>query len=325
MVKVAVVGARGYLGRELVRLLTAHPNVEAVVTATTSQPGGVYAESVPAYGRGGPAMVDVTDPVLHKADVVFLATAGGEAKKLAPTFGTAKAVIDLSRDHRDEALHGKSPWVYGLGEPKPMVKKGTKLVANPGCYPTASLLALAPALAAGLVAGGPIIVDGISGVTGAGATPRPDLHYADTNESVRAYKTLGHDHEAEIQAGCTVLGKQALVRFTPHLAPLNRGLLATVHAPLSAGVTPGDVKAAYEEAYAATPFVQVVAEADTTHVRGTNRAEVAVDVHGPTHLLVARCAIDNLLKGGAGAAVQNMNLLLGLPPTSGLPLIGGAP
>lgn len=334
MVNVAVIGARGYLGRECIRVLLNHPEVETITPVSSSEAGKPYGDVVPGFRGRNLRMSSAQDPLVTDADVLFLATDADEARKAVVNARPDQLVIDLSRAHRSEALAGgnRSPWVYGQPELLP-VPRGAKRIANPGCYPTATMLAVAPALKAGLAGAGVLISDGISGVSGAGATPRGDLHFPEANEAVRAYKVLGHDHLAEIRlaahavevrAGTTRASPRA-VRFTPHLAPFNRGLLATVYLPIKPGATPEDVKAAYAAHYANTPFVHVVAEADTTSVRGSNRAEVAVDVDVDSGLIVARCAIDNLVKGGSGNAIQNMNNALGYPESSGLPLVGGGP
>ncbi len=340
MVNVAVIGARGYLGRECIRILLNHPKVKSITPVSGSEAGKPYGDLVPGF-RGRPlTFVATHDPMITAADVLLLATDAEEAKKAAATAKPHQLVIDLSRAYRHEALAASlpggqpSPWFYGQPELLP-TPKGHKRIANPGCYPTATLLAAAPALAAGLAADGVLISDGKSGVSGAGATPRTDLHFPEANESVRAYKVLGHDHLDEIRLAAGAIeahagraapgGKPRAVRFTPHLVPANRGLLATVYLPLKAGVTAEQVKAAYAKHYAAATFVHVVAEPDTANVRGSNRAEVAVDVDTEAGLIVARCAIDNLVKGGSGNAVQNMNRALGFAEATGLPLVGGGP
>ncbi|MEK6976599.1 MAG: N-acetyl-gamma-glutamyl-phosphate reductase [Candidatus Thermoplasmatota archaeon] len=334
MVNVAVIGARGYLGRECVRILLAHPQVASITPVSNTEAGKAYGDLVPGF-RGRPlTFAPSNDPKVAAADVLFLATDAEEAKKAVAAAKDGQLVIDLSRAHRHQGFEAGSQWVYGQPELLP-VAKGAKRIANPGCYPTATMLAAAPALAAGLVADGVLISDGISGVSGAGATPRGDLHFPEANEAVRAYKVLGHDHLAEIRLAAAAVEHKAgsrtaaqaprAVRFTPHLAPFNRGLLATVYLPLKSGVTAEQVKAAYAAHYANTPFVHVVAEADTANVRGSNRAEVAVDVDLDAGLIVARCAIDNLIKGGSGNAVQNMNRALGLAEGAGLPTLGGGP
>jgi N-acetyl-gamma-glutamyl-phosphate reductase len=327
MVNVAVIGARGYLGRECIRILLNHPKVQSITPVSGSEAGRRYGDLVPGFRGRDLTFVAAGDPKVAAADVVFLATDAEEARKAVAVARPDQLVIDLSRAHRHAAFEAGSAWAYGQPELLP-VAKGQKRIANPGCYPTATMLAAAPALAGKLAAGGVLISDGISGVSGAGATPRGDLHFPEANESVRAYKVLGHDHLGEIRdvAHAVEKGGQArAVRFTPHLVPQNRGLLATVYLPLKPGVTPEQVKAAYAAAYASTPFVHLVAEADTGAVRGSNRAEVAVDVDLEAGIIVARCAIDNLVKGGSGNAVQNMNAALGFEPTLGLPFVGGGP
>lgn len=337
MVNVAVIGARGYLGRECIRILLNHPKVQSITPVSSSEAGKPYGELVPGFRGRDLTFVPASDPKVAAADVLFLATDAEEAKKAVANAKPGQLVIDLSRAHRHAAFQAGSAWAYGQPELLP-VKKGHKRVANPGCYPTATMLAAAPALKAGLTAPGVLIADGISGVSGAGATPRADLHFPEANESVRAYKVLGHDHLGEIRLVAGAIEgtlphglkdgeKNGMrpVRFTPHLVPQNRGLLATVYLPLKAGVTADQVKAAYAAHYKGSAFVHVVPEADTGSVRGSNRAEVAVDVDTDSGLIVARCAIDNLVKGGSGNAVQNMNMALGLEPTLGLPVVGGGP
>jgi N-acetyl-gamma-glutamyl-phosphate reductase len=328
MVHVAIVGARGYLGRECLRILLNHPKVQSLTPVSSSEAGKPYGDLVPGF-RGRPlAFVAGNDAKVSSADVLFLATDAEEAKKAVAAARPDQLVIDLSRAHRHDAFQQGSAWVYGQPELLP-VPKGAKRIANPGCYPTATMLAAAPALKAGLAADGVLISDGKSGVSGAGATPRGDLHFPEANEAVRAYKVLGHDHLAEIRLAAAAVEATRVaprpVRFTPHLVPANRGLLATVYLPAKAGITSQQAKAAYEAAYAGSQLVHVVAEPDTSNVRGSNRAEVAIDLDAEAGLLVARCAIDNLVKGGSGNAVQNMNMALGFEPTLGLPLLGGGP
>lgn len=328
MVDIAVVGARGYLGRELMRLLLSHPRLGALTPVSNGEPGKAYGESVPGFRhRTDLVMRSPDDKRVREADVVFLATDAEEARTQVASLADAPLIIDLSRAHRAEAFRDGSEWTYGLSEFAPGVAKGARRIANPGCYPTATLLGSLPAIQAGLAESGVLVSDGKSGVSGAGATPRGDLHFPEANEAVRAYKVLGHDHLGEIRhAVHRIEGRTTRpIRFTPHLVPMNRGLLATAYLPLKAGVTQEQIKACYAAAYAKQPFVRLVPEADTSHVRGSNFADVAVDVDPDCQMLVARCAIDNLVKGGSGAAVQNMNLALGFAPTEGLPLSGGGP
>ncbi len=337
MVDVAVCGARGYLGRSLIGCLLSHEGVQNVTPVSRSAEGQPYGQAVPAFHQAEDLVLHgPEDPTVLDSDVVFLATEGGQATALVPTLEAAgvELIIDLSRDHRAKALTGQDPWTYGLSELGPGVPKGATHVANPGCYPTATLLALGPATLVGALGDGPVISDGKSGVSGAGATPRADLHFPETNESLRAYKVEGHDHTDEIalalgnlEQGTTPDGPELArpVRFTPHLVPQNRGLLATVYAPIQEGWTQGDLDAAYAKVYDGAPFVTVVEEPDTAHVRGTDHDLVAVHLDDAAGLLVARAAIDNPINGGAGTAVHAMNQALGLPETAGLPTVGVAP
>ncbi len=337
MVDVAVYGARGYLGRSLIGCLLSHTDVQNVTPVSRSAEGQAYGQAVPAFRHAEDLVLQgPEDPAVLDSDVAFLATEGGQAAELVPALEAAgvELIVDLSRDHRAQALTGQGPWVYGLSELPPGVPHGATHIANPGCYPTATLLAIGPAAVVGALGDGPVVSDGKSGVSGAGATPRPDLHFPETNESLRAYKVQGHDHTEEITLGLGGLeassppgGTEAArpVRFTPHLVPQNRGLLATVYAPVADGWTQEDLDAAYTKVYDGTPFVTVVEEPDTAHVRATNHAHVAIHLDETAGLLVARGAIDNLVKGGAGSAVQAMNQALGLEETTGLPTVGVAP
>ena len=253
------------------------------------------------HGSAGRHRISVQ---LHDAGQVVTAKAGGVG---GPEHGPA------GRDHRQPALAGKG-WHYGLADVDPPAAD-TMHVASPGCYPTASLLASLPALDAGL-ASGPLIVDGKSSISGAGATPRDDLHFPAANEAVRAYHVVGHDHQAEIA------GKSGVkTRFTPHLVPMGRGLLATVY--LQTDAEPQEIHDVYEQAYADAKFVHFGPEPDTSHVRHTNHAQVAVDVDDG--IMVARCAIDNLQKGGSGQAVQNLNHIMDWALETGLEHAGGGP
>lgn len=311
MIDAAVVGARGYLGRELVRLLHDHPNVQTVTPIATSDHGTPYEDHANGFENSGLTIAPPSETA--EADVLFLATPGGVAKDITRNAREDQTIIDLSRDHRLEAIHDDT-WTYGLADWNP-VPKGTTRIANPGCYPTAAALAIAPALQAGLVENQPIIVDGKSGVSGAGIQTKPHLHYPEMNESTTAYKVTGHDHTEEMEAFTNTFGGTQTIRFTPHLVPQTKGLLDTVYLPSN---QLDDVKMVYEAAYKHNHFVHVKPEANTGAVRGSNHAHIAVDVDKRTNLIVVRAAIDNLRKGGSGTAVQNMNDALGWPSTMGL-------
>jgi len=331
MVHAAVYGARGYLGRTLIQLLVDHPSVDTISPVSTTAAGRPYGSEVPSLGHLDQlTFVEPGAGEATQADVYFLATDSDQAEATMAELAASTEIdllIDLSRAHRSTALDG-GPWSYVLEELDGALPADTPLVANPGCYPTATLLALGPALLGGLAGSGALVVDGKSGVSGAGATPRVDLHFPEANESLRAYNIEEHDHEAEIQAATEALdptSDKLTVRFTPHLVPQTRGLLSTAYLPLKEGTTQEDVEALYGKVYAEEPFIQVVDEPDTAHVKGSNRAQVAALVDQDAGLLVARGAIDNLVKGGAGNAVQTMNQALGLAPDAGLPKAGVAP
>lgn len=334
MTEACVIGARGYLGRETVRILCGHPDIETIRPVSRSETGKPFGAAVPAF-RHRDDLRFAPAEAAHDADVVFLATPGGKAKEYVADAPAGQRVIDLSRDHRLQAMTDRADggWHYGLADLHPADAE-TRRIANPGCYPTASLLAAAPALQQGLVGDGPIIADGKSGASGAGVSPSQAMHYPEANEAVRAYKVDGHDHQEEIeQAAADLDGAQdparsrprRPVRFTPHLVPQTRGLLSTVYLPAHPDATSDQLQEAYEETYAEAPFVHMVEEPDTGHVRGSNHAEVAVHLDSHAGLLVARCAIDNLQKGGSGTAVQNMNDALGFPTTRGLEALGASP
>jgi N-acetyl-gamma-glutamyl-phosphate reductase len=338
--RVGVVGASGYTGAELLRLLASHPGLEPVVATSREFAGRDVAEVYPnlsAYaGRPFDALEEVR---LDALDLVFLALPHGASMTIGARLAAAGTrVVDLSADFRlrDPAAYpawfgaahaapewlGK--WVYGLPELHRAETRGAALVANPGCYPTAALLALAPLVSSGLVEPEGIVVVAASGVSGAGRGLAPGVHFAHVDGNLKAYGLPRHKHTPEIEqelgrlAGCEVR-----VTFVPHLVPMSRGLLATCTAPLAAGADPEVVAAAPAAAYAAEPFVRAVPEPpETKHVLGSNACHVWATADVRAGRAVAVAAIDNLGKGAAGQAVQNANLMLGLPETLGLPAEG---
>lgn len=316
----AVLGARGYAGRELLRLLLGHSKVDKIVPLSGSVTGEPVGDHIPSMQHVD--MTFGTDADMQDADVVFLATSDDVATGALPDLSDDQLVIDLSRAHRQEGLAPGSPWVYGWADVEP-VAKGAKRIANPGCYPTSAMLGMAPLLADGVVGDGPIIVDGKSGLSGAGATPRADLQFAEANESVRAYKVDKHDHGDEIQSAVHKLlqNSSSAIRFTPHLVPQTRGLLTTCYVPSAKDMDAVAIKESIERFYKDSPFVHAVNEPDTSRVRGSNHAHLAIHHDAKTGLFVTRCAIDNLVKGAAGTAVQNMNDAMGWDATTGLEAI----
>ncbi len=335
---VGIVGATGYLGTELLRHLLAHPHVRVTTLASASRAGKKAAPAFPAFGARVPhTFTPMTPEALASTDVVFLATPSGVARDLAPKLlAQGQRVIDLSGDHRLSAgaaakHYGAAPAVegavYGLPEMNASRIRTARLVANPGCYPTASALALLPLAQAGLL-DGRAIVDAMSGVSGAGKEPTDDNHFPEMNESARAYKVGTHRHEPEIAETLSYAsGAGVQVAFTPHIVPMNRGILATAYVTLRGGaLTAEELEARYQKHYADEPFVRVVGhEPDTKHVRNTNFCDVKP--HGPNAIgmTIVTSAIDNLVKGGSGQAIENLNLMLNLPRESGLPMLGGGP
>ncbi|WP_232668615.1 N-acetyl-gamma-glutamyl-phosphate reductase [Pseudonocardia sp. TRM90224] len=339
VVRVAVAGASGYAGGELLRLLLAHPDVEiGAVTAGGSagtRLGAHQPHLVPLAER---VLQETTPEVLAGHDVVFLALPHGHSAALAAQLGDAAVVIDCGADHRltDPAAwtrwyggeHAGS-WPYGLPE-LPGARdalRGARRVAVPGCYPTAVSLALFPALQAGLVEPD-VVVTAVTGTSGAGKSLKPHLLGAEVMGSLSAYGVGGgHRHTPEmVQNLSAAAGRPVGVSFTPVLAPLPRGILATCTAVTSASAA--EITETYAKAYADEPFVHLLPDGSwpsTAATLGANTAHLQVTVDPDARRLVAVAAIDNLTKGTAGGAVQCMNLALGLPETAGLPMNGVAP
>jgi N-acetyl-gamma-glutamyl-phosphate reductase len=338
--RVGVVGASGYAGAELLRLCAGHPDLEVVVAGAGSQAGrpvaGLYPSLAAAYGSTCFAKVGPED--LRGLDAVFLALPHEESMALAPELvGRVGVVVDLSAGHRLRDAEAYDRW-YGAPHPSPELiatfayglpelfraeLTGASAVAAPGCYPTAAALALAPLVRAGVVERQGIIVDAASGVSGAGRKPSEHTQFNAVDEDFVAYGLLHHRHTPEIEQA---VGAQVL--FTPHLAPMNRGILATCYARPAAGTLPStrDVVATLGNAYGDEPFVVVSDEAPSTKATlGSNAAHLTARVDARTGWVLVLCALDNLGKGAAGQAVQCANIVLGLPETSGLSALGVYP
>ena len=337
-VRIGIVGATGYLGTELLRHLLAHPYASVVSLASASRAGKLAASSFPTFGHRVPhTFVPMTPEALSDVDVAFLATPSGVARDLAPQLleGGVR-VVDLSGDHRlsrgaSKKHYGADPIaegaIYGLPELNASRIKSARLVANPGCYPTASALALLPLARAGLMEE-PVIVTAMSGVSGAGKEPNEENHFPEMNESARAYKVGIHRHEPEIAETLSyAAGAGVRVAFTPHIVPMNRGILATAHAkPKGPALELRELVDLYAKHYTGEPFVRVVEhEPDTKHVRNTNFCDVKPHAVDSAGYYIVTSAIDNLVKGGSGQAIENMNLMFGLDRTAGLPQLGGGP
>ena len=325
-IRVAVAGATGYTGQELLRILSRHPAV--AITAATSS-GATAARTLPALAHIFKGGITPLDPPLlaQAADLVFLALPDKAAAELAPMLVEAGVrVVDLSGAFRlrDQALRAR--WypetralpqglAYGLTELERPSVQAARMVANPGCYPTATLLALRPLVSAGLIAPtSDIVVDAKSGVSGAGKTPSERTHFSEVHGSVAAYGVFGHRHGAEIEqgAGCAV-------NFVPHLMPLDRGILSTMYVRVTPGTTEESLASVFERTYGAEPFVRLTGAAlpEIKHVAHTNFCDIGWRVD-PSGRAILVSVIDNLLKGASGQAVQNMNVMLGLDERTAL-------
>ena len=336
--KIAIHGAAGYTGRELLRILAGHPEVQVVQVSSGSfdgqAVGDVFPGLAPFYdlrfaGR------DTVPPA--EVEVVFLGLPHGEAMAaVPPLLAAGKRVIDLSADFRLQDPTAYPAWyqrahtapellasfAYGLTEWCREEVRAARAVANPGCYPTGALLAILPAVAAGLVDPTTLIIDSKSGVSGAGVKASETTHFVHANESLKAYRVGRHQHTPEIeQLASRVAGQAITLSFTPHLVPMNRGIATTAYAALRPGVREDMVRQVYAERYADTPFVHLLPPGrfpDTAQVRGSNQCHLQVVVDERTGRLVMLSAIDNLVKGASGQAVHNLNVMMGWPETTGL-------
>jgi N-acetyl-gamma-glutamyl-phosphate reductase len=330
-VNVGIAGASGFAGQELLRLLAGHPHVR-VTAAMSSSPDGPP-RTLPALARIWDGVIEPfsTDRLASSSDVVFLALPEEAAASIAPSLiDQGLRVIDLSGAFRLRDAAARERWypttklgtlqpVYGLTERHYGAIRGAQLVTNPGCYPTAALLALEPLAEAGLLAG-EVVIDAKSGVSGAGKKPSERTHFSENHGSVSAYGVFGHRHQPEIEQEL-----EMPVTFVPHLVPLDRGILETIYARVRPGSTADQVAAVMASAYNDTPFVRLTGEAlpEIKHAAYTNFCDIGwrVDTAGSRILLVA--VIDNLVKGAAGQAIQNMNVMLGYDERTGLlPLAG---
>jgi N-acetyl-gamma-glutamyl-phosphate reductase len=336
--RIGVAGASGYLGAELLRLLAGHPSLEVAVAQADTSAGIQVATLYPNLAPGYRDLVfSPLDPAgLHGLDAVFIALPSGRSQDLVPALArSVPLVVDLGGDfrlrdpslypvwygfeHRAPELLGR--FVYGLPELFRHELAGAPLVAAPGCYVTAATLALAPLVKEGLIEPTGVIVDAASGTSGAGRSPSADMHHPFVNESFSAYGLINHRHTPEMEQA---IGAQIL--FTAHLAPMTRGILATCYGRAVDGHSGSRALEALQDAYHDEPFVQVSAvPRPTRDTYGSNTVQVTARYDDRTGHVVALAALDNLVKGGAGQAIQAANLALGLEETLGLPTIGLVP
>jgi len=341
MIRASIVGASGYGGGELVRLLSGHRHVEIVAATAMQQQGRRVDESFPSLRAFNELTMEAPDweALARASDVVFLALPHGVSQDGAPKLLEAGArVIDIAADFRLKDLASHQQWygahqapellasaVYGLPELHAGEIAQARLVACPGCYPTASILAIAPLLEAGLVSPEGLIVDAKSGASGAGRGTSLGTHFSEIGEGIRPYKVAGtHRHTPEIEQELTGLagGREVRLLFTPHLVPMTRGIVACVYAtPTETSRPEGAYHHALASRWAGEPFVSVLPPGqlpDTSFVRASNRIHVAVAYDARARRVLAMSAIDNLVKGASGQAIQCMNLVLGFPETAGL-------
>ena len=338
MKNAAIIGAPGYAGVELTRLLIGHPEFELAVVTSTSEAGRAVGDVYPSLSPFTDLVYEPPDSAsISGVDIAFLAVPHTAAMSIAPDLiDSGIVVVDASADfrlkdsatyeawyntaHAAPALLGSA--VYGLPELDRSGMLGANLIACPGCYPTAAILAALPALQAGVVSSSKVVIDAKSGVSGAGRTPSAATHYPATNESLTPYKVGTHRHTPEIvQALSGIAGVDVGVVFTPHLVPMTRGLLATVYMDLKSQKSADEIHGAYIDRYSGEPFVTLHPAGKmpaTSEVRGSNRAHIGLAVDESTNTLVVACAIDNLVKGTSGQAVQCANLVFGLEETAGL-------
>jgi len=343
MIKAGIVGGTGYTGVELLRLLAGHPAVDLAVITSRGEKGARVSELFPNLrGRVDLRFVEPDDAVLEGCDVVFFATPNGTAMKSAPTLLKAGArIIDLAADFRLRRVEDWEQWygmphacaellaeaVYGLPEVNREAIRCARLVANPGCYPTAVQLGFLPLLEAGVVDPQSLIADAKSGVSGAGRKAEVGILLCEAGDNFKAYNVPAHRHWPEIRQGlAAVTGRAVDLVFVPHLTPMIRGIHATLYATLTEFDV--DLQALFEQRYANEPFVDVLppkSHPETRSVRGANQCRLAV--HRPRNgkTVVVLSVIDNLVKGAAGQAVQNMNLMFGLSENAGLEQIALLP
>lgn len=338
MIKVAIVGASGYTGVELLRLLLNHPQVEITCVTSRQNAGSPICSVFPSLmGRTNLIFdpVDV-DLVSSRAEVVFTALPHKAAMEVVPDLLDAGCkVIDLSADYRLKQAAVYEQWyqphtsgqllaeaAYGLPELNREQIKNARLVANPGCYPTSVALALAPLIQEGLIELTSLIIDSKSGTSGAGRSAKLGSLYCEVNEGFKAYGVASHRHTPEIEQTLSLLAGQPVeVCFTPHLLPISRGILSTCYARLRQNRSTGELVELYEEHYAAEPFVRIHSAGDlpnVAYVRGSNYCNIGLVSDPRTGRVIVVSVIDNLLKGAASQAVQNMNLMLGLDEGCGL-------
>ena len=342
MIKVGIIGSTGYAGGELVRILMNHKEAEIKWFGSRSYVDKKYADVYQNFFQivDDKCMDDNMEALANEVDVIFTATPQGLCASLVNEDILNKVkIVDLSADFRIKdvatyekwyGIEHKSPQfideaVYGLCEINREAVKNARLIANPGCYPTCSTLSIYPLAKEGLIDMSTVIIDAKSGTSGAGRGAKVDNLYCEVNENIKAYGVANHRHTPEIEEQLSYAsGEKVLLNFTPHLVPMNRGILITAYASLKKDVTYEEVKAVYDKYYANEKFVRVLEKdvcPQTKWVEGSNYVDVNFKIDPRTKRIIMMGAMDNLVKGAAGQAVQNMNLMFGLKESEGLELV----
>jgi N-acetyl-gamma-glutamyl-phosphate reductase len=344
-INVSVIGASGYGGAETVRLLATHPQVQLVHVTAETKKGEAMSSLYPNLrGFVDQTMIEADiERIGGESEVTIVSLPSGMAMSLVPDLlkrGTK--VIDVAADFRLKQAELYPQWyklthtapeyldeaVYGLSELHRDAISHARLVADPGCYPAAAILGLMPLLRAGKVRTEGIVIDAKSGVSGAGRGSGGGFGFSETNENVKAYSVVGHNHTAEIEQELSgIAGTTVQVVFTPHLIPMTRGILVTAYAPLASDLSEPEALALYQQTYAREPFIRVLETMlpETKATLGSNFCDIAVKVNRRARMAIAIAAIDNLGKGAAGQAVQNLNLMCGLPEETGMKFPGVYP
>jgi len=338
--KISIIGATGYTGAELLRILASHPAAEVVYITSESQPGtainDIYPHLIRFYEKALVSLADL-DKIAAESEVIFIGLPHGHAMEVgrkATAINPKLKVIDLGADYRFKDhdvyeqwykvahTHREAEAVYGLTELNRSQIRDSSIIGNPGCYTTASILALAPLVQRQLLDLSSIIIDAKSGVSGAGRSLNLGSHFTEVFENVKAYNVAGHRHTPEIEAVLGELaGERLVVSFTPHLIPVARGILSTCYATLKAGVTPEAVDEAYTSSYGQEYFIRLLGRGGypvTKNTRGTNFCDLGWHIDSRTGRVIAIAAIDNLVKGAAGQAVQNMNVMFNIEERTAL-------
>jgi len=337
--KIGIIGATGYTGSELVRILTNHPNIEITMITSESRAGELFSDVHPfLQGIADQKLVSIKDIDTYELDLVFLALPHGVSMDFVKRFKDKSfKIIDLSGDFRLSSKEVYEEWyklnhifpegiekaVFGSPELYFDKIKDANLIANPGCFPTSAILGLAPLLKANLIEEDRIIVDSKTGVTGAGIKAKTVNMYSNVNDNFKAYGLKNHRHTIEMQGILDeVSGKETLIQFTPHLLPVDRGILTTIYARPKADMDEIKLKELYTAFYENAPFVRLrKQEPAIKDVRGTNYCDLYVTYDKRTNMVIVISVIDNLIKGAAGQAVQNMNIMFNLDESKGLNLI----